>query len=165
MAADAHEVYWKEDAYFVCHTRVGGTMDENGNVFPMEAQSHYLDFSEDVYSVEGGVLSQAPIASASVEIDLRGDTAAAGGVIDGQPVGDAVWPAWRQQWAEGGHKSIVISQQGANWEQYWVNDGWTAISIGYDVSIGGYVDQGFLDVQTVSPGADTAGVLRQCAGE
>lgn len=167
LAATAHTVYWKADEGLVCHTRVGGTEDENGNIFPGEAQSHYLDFSEEVYRVESGVLSASPIASALVEIDLDGNILGfnSGGTIDGQLVGEAVWPAWKELWDEGGRKSIVISQQWAHWEQYWAEDGWTGIFIGYDVSIGGYVDHGLLNLQTVSPGSDAAGVLRQCAGE
>ena len=167
LAATAHTVYWKAGEGLVCHTRVGGTEDENGNIFPGEAQSHYLDFSEEVYRVEGGVLSASPIASALVEIDLDGNILGfnSGGTIDGQLVGEAVWPAWKELWDEGGRKSIVISQQWAHWEQYWAEDGWTGIFIGYDVSIGGYVDHGLLNLQTVSPGSDAAGVLRQCAGD
>ena len=167
LAATAHTVYWKAGEALACHTRVGGTEDENGNIFPGEAQLHYLDFTEEVYRVEGGALSASPIASALVEIDLAGDTVgfSGGGTIDGQFVGEAVWPAWKERWDEGGRKSIIISQQWSDWEQHWAEDGWTGIFIGYDVSIGGYVDHGLLNLQTVSPGSDAADVLRQCAGE
>ena len=161
-----HQVYWKEGEDLVCHTRVGGTNDENGNIFPMEAQSHYLDFVEDVYRVEGGVLSETSIASARVEIDLKGDTVDFNsGTIDGQSVGEAVWPAWKQQWNEGGRKSIIISQEWSNWYQYWEEDGWLSMGIGYDVSRGGHVDEGTLDTQEFSTGSDTAAVLRRCAGD
>ena len=159
--AACHEVYWKAGEGFVCQTRVGGTNDEDGNVFPMEAQAHYLDFTADAYSVEGGTLSQSPIASASVAVDLIGEY---GGIalIDGQPVGQAVWPAWRQRWAEGGQTSVAIPQTYGFWEP---ENGWTTIGISYEVILGGYVDDGILNVTTVSPGADVADVLRQCAGE
>lgn len=165
LIAVGHEVYWMAGEGFVCQTRVGGTEDENGNPLPMEAQSHYLDFTADAYSVEGGALSQAPIASALVEIDLMGTYTSEGGTIDGQPVDQVVWPTWRRQWAEGGQTSIAIPQTWGFWEPYWEEDGWTTIDIGYDASTGGYVDKGTLDIQTVSQGVDTAAVLRRCAGE
>lgn len=160
--ASGHEVYWMAGEGFVCQTRVGGTEDESGNPLPMEAQSHYLDFTADAYSVEGGTLSMSPIASALVEIDLMGMNTSEGGTIDGQLVGQAVWPTWRQRWAEGGQTSIAIPQTWGFWAP---EDGWTTVGIGYDASIGGYVDRGTLDIQTVSLGADVSAVLRQCAGE
>ena len=139
----AHAVRWKEGQGLVCHTRVGGTEDESGNVLPMEAQPHYLDYVEDVYSAEGGALSVSPISSAYAEVD-PGPGIVSGGTIDGQPVGEEGWLAWERQWD---------------------GDGWTSIGTGYDPIIGGHVDDGILNIRTVSPGADTAAVLRRCAGE
>lgn len=159
----AHEVCWKEGVGFMCETRVGGTEDENGVVFPQEAQSRYLDFSADVYGAQGGVLSDSPIASALVQVDLVGDFSS--GSIDGQPVNEAVWKAWKQQWDEGGRKSIRIRDTWSDWSQCWTEDGWTSIGVSYNASMGGHVDQGFLDLETVSPGSDMANVLHRYAWE
>ena len=116
--------------------------------------------------MENGALSWFPAASARVEIDLTGMAlGGSGGTIDGEFVGDAVWPAWKQTWAEGGQKSIVIAGDWENWSRYWSEDGWTSMGTGYDVSIGGYVDDGTLSLDSVSMGADVSAVLRRCAGE
>ena len=58
--------------------------------------------------------------------------------------------------------SVAIPQTYGFWEP---EDGWTTIGISYEVILGGYVDDGILNVTTVSPGANAAAVLRQCAGE
>lgn len=61
QVATAHEVRWKADAGFVCVTRVGGMLDENGEPLPdPDVYLHYLDFTEDAYSVEGGGSPRPP---------------------------------------------------------------------------------------------------------
>ena len=152
MIATAHQMYWKAGEGFVCHTR------EEDPVF----------FSVDAYSVEGGVLSASPIASALVEV---ADDPPYG--IDGQLTTgyEYVWDAWRALWGEGGQKSIRLDagREGVSLYFSWAGayyDGgdWTILTTGPELSISG-ADEGWLDTQEFSPGSDAAGVLRRCAGD
>lgn len=141
----AHVVRWKEDAELVCYTHLGATEDENGNILPAEEQVHYLDYTESVYRAEGGVLSETPLTTITAGLDPSSPSGWSGD-IDGRPFSEEEYYAWTDQWTD------------------W-NAGWTSMGVSYDTSNGGPVDYGMLDIRYVSPGADVAGVLRQCAGE
>lgn len=151
MIAAAHQMYWKAGEGFVCHTR------EDDPAF----------FSVDAYSVEGGVLSASPIASARVEGAVDPPFG-----IDGQPTTgyECDWDAWRALWDEGGQKSIrtLNDRPGVslyfNWSIGYYEAGWTIISTGSELSSGD-ADEGWLRTSEYSLGSDTADVLRQCAGE